>query len=152
LTAGNRPANNLLTFKPYGVKANRTRIMEYIITFEETTMFATKEELKSFVDMAVCHNKDISKFQVKRINESIDSNITIYNCNYFKIYKNGHIVLKNQKVMGSDELTNVRMFPKSLTMIEEGNNLYIKFITNLGTYYIRFNTANSTFEFEKESK
>jgi hypothetical protein len=150
LTAGNRPANNLLTFKPYGVKVNRTKIMKYIITFEETTMFTNTEGLRNFIDLAVIKNQDISKFQVKTINESLDSNILVYNCEYFKIYKNGHIVLKNQKVKGEEGLTNVRMFPNSLTMIEEGNNVMVKFITNLGTYYIKYDTFLNTFNFTKE--
>jgi hypothetical protein len=124
--------------------------MKYIITFGDSIMFANAETLKSFVDIAVCHNRDICAFQVKEINESLDSNITIYNCEYFKIYKNGHIVLKNQKVKGENELTNVRMFPTSLTLIEEGNTIYVKFIANNITYYINFDTATKTYNFTKE--
>jgi hypothetical protein len=124
--------------------------MKYIITFGNTTMFADTEALKTFVDIAVCHNHDICAFQVKEIKESIDSNICIYNCEYFKIYKNGHIVLKNQKIKGENELTNIRMFPTSLTLTEEGNTIMVKFITNMGTYYIKYDTASNTYEFQKE--
>jgi hypothetical protein len=113
-------------------------------------MFANAEELKNFVDIAVCKNQDISRFQVKTINENIDSNIKIYDCEKFKIYKNGHIVLKDQIVKGENELTNIRMFPTSLTLIEEGNTVYVKFITNMGTYYINFDTATNIYNFTKE--
>jgi hypothetical protein len=124
--------------------------MKYIITFEQTTMFATAEELKNFVNIAVIKNQDIAKFQVKTINESIDSNIKIYNCDKFKIYKNGHIVLKDQIVKGWDELADIRMIPTSLSLIEEGNVIYVKFIANNSTYYINFDTATSTYNFTKE--
>lgn len=42
---------------------------KYKVTFDTTCMVLTDEELKNFIEIAVIHNKDISKFSVERIKE-----------------------------------------------------------------------------------
>jgi hypothetical protein len=123
----------------------------YKVIFNETIAFMNTASFKSFIDIAVCHNKDIVNFHVKTINQAIDSNTKAYDCEYFKVYNNGEIVLKNQKLK-SGEISNIRMFPVELTLIEDKNDVLVRFTNETGSkYYIKFDTFLNTFEFVKEN-